>query len=153
MSFHFYTSIQEDISAIFSKADKNNTGKLNVKDLKEVVKDICERYPQVEIYLNKKQLKNINVLLKNAEEDPKKASMEFDIEKFKKALSEVDSQMKHLPATAQVKLENLFSSDDIILPPTFDLIVFCSVTVSSNIVGCCSRRCLSCKLFQSHGAM
>ncbi|KAL9457689.1 hypothetical protein AB3S75_006691 [Citrus x aurantiifolia] len=94
--------VMEDISAIFSKADKNNTGKLNVKDLKEVVKDICERYPQVEIYLNKKQLKNINVLLKNAEEDPKKASMEFDIEKFKKALSEVDSQMKHLPATAQV---------------------------------------------------
>lgn len=104
MSFHFYTFTQEDISSIFSKADKNNTGKLNVKDLKEVVKDICERYPQVEIYLNKKQLKNINVLLKNAEEDPKKASMDFDIEKFKKALSEVDSQMKHLPATAQVKL-------------------------------------------------
>lgn len=106
--FSFLPFIQEDISAIFSKADKNNTGKLNVKDLKEVVKDICERYPQVEIYLNKKQLKNINVLLKNAEEDPKKASMEFDIEKFKKALSEVDSQMKHLPATAQVKLKRIY---------------------------------------------
>ncbi|XP_073124986.1 external alternative NAD(P)H-ubiquinone oxidoreductase B4, mitochondrial-like isoform X2 [Henckelia pumila] len=88
---------QEDISAIFSKADTNNTGSLKVEDFKEVINDICERYPQVAIYLKKKQLKNFVHLLKNSQ-----GEAELDIEKFKSALSEVDSQMKNLPATAQV---------------------------------------------------
>lgn len=56
----------------------------------------------MELYLKKKQLKNIDVLLKNAVGDPKKEAMELDIEKVTKALSEVDSQTKFLPATAQV---------------------------------------------------
>lgn len=85
---------------IFSKADKNNSGTLNIKDFQEVVDDICERYPQVELYLKKKQMKNIVELLKNSQ----KKSVEVDIETFKSALSEVDSQMKNLPATAQVNL-------------------------------------------------
>ncbi|KAL6535833.1 External alternative NAD(P)H-ubiquinone oxidoreductase B4, mitochondrial [Orobanche hederae] len=89
--------VMEDISAIFSKADKRNTGRLKVGDFKEVIKDICERYPQVEIHLKKKQLKNFLHLLKSSNGDD-----EIDIEKFKLALSEVDSQMKNLPATAQV---------------------------------------------------
>ncbi|KAK6157211.1 hypothetical protein DH2020_011459 [Rehmannia glutinosa] len=89
--------VMEDISAIFSKADKNNTGHLKVDDFKEVIKDICERYPQVEIHLKKKQLKNFLQLLKNSD-----ANDELNIEKFKLALSEVDTQMKNLPATAQV---------------------------------------------------
>ncbi|KAL2476806.1 External alternative NAD(P)H-ubiquinone oxidoreductase B4 [Abeliophyllum distichum] len=88
---------QEDIAAIFSKADKNNTGRLKVEDFKEVINDICERYPQVEIYLKKKQLKNFVDLLKNSQGDD-----ELDIDKFKAALSEVDLQTKNLPATAQV---------------------------------------------------
>ncbi|KAL6570690.1 External alternative NAD(P)H-ubiquinone oxidoreductase B4, mitochondrial [Orobanche gracilis] len=89
--------VMEDISAIFSKADKRNTGRLKVDDFKEVIKDICERYPQVEIHLKRKQLKNFIHLLKSSNGDD-----EIDIEKFKLALSEVDSQMKSLPATAQV---------------------------------------------------
>ncbi|KAI3457244.1 hypothetical protein Pfo_013907 [Paulownia fortunei] len=89
--------VMEDISAIFNKADKNNSGRLKVDDFKEVINDICERYPQVEIHLKKKQLKNILYLLKNSDGDD-----ELDIGKFKLALSEVDSQMKNLPATAQV---------------------------------------------------
>lgn len=83
---------QEDISAIFSKADTNNTGSLKVEDFKEVINDICERYPQVGIYLKKKQLKNFVHLLKNSH-----GEAELDIKKFKSALSEVDSQMKNLP--------------------------------------------------------
>ncbi|EXB62305.1 External NADH-ubiquinone oxidoreductase 1 [Morus notabilis] len=90
--------VMEDIALIFSKADKNNSGTLNIKDFQEVVDDICERYPQVELYLKKKQMKNIVELLKNSQ----KKSVEVDIETFKSALSEVDSQMKNLPATAQV---------------------------------------------------
>lgn len=90
---------QEDIAAIFAKADKSNTGKLTATDAKEVVKDIWERYPQVEIHLKKKKLSNFVDLMKNAEGDEGK---QLDIERFKSALCEVDSQMKNLPATAQV---------------------------------------------------
>ncbi|KAL0300053.1 UNVERIFIED_CONTAM: External alternative NAD(P)H-ubiquinone oxidoreductase B4, mitochondrial [Sesamum angustifolium] len=87
----------EDISVIFNKADKNNTGHLKVDDFNEVINDICERYPQVEIHLKKKQLKDFVHLMKHSHGDD-----EFNIEKFKSSLSEVDSQMKNLPATAQV---------------------------------------------------
>ncbi|XP_057964751.1 external alternative NAD(P)H-ubiquinone oxidoreductase B3, mitochondrial-like [Malania oleifera] len=90
----------EDIWAIFRKADENNSGSLNLKDFKNVMNDIRERYPQVEIYLKKKQLKNIDGLLKSAHGNPEKQSI--NIERFKAAFSEVDSQMKNLPATAQV---------------------------------------------------
>ncbi|KAJ6975947.1 hypothetical protein NC653_031695 [Populus alba x Populus x berolinensis] len=91
--------VMEDIAAIFRKADKTNTGALDLKDFKEVVRHICERYPQVELYLQKNKLKSFDALLKNAQGDDKK---QIDIETFKKALSEVDSQMKSLPPTAQV---------------------------------------------------
>ncbi|KAJ0261070.1 FAD/NAD(P)-binding domain-containing protein [Hirschfeldia incana] len=90
--------VMEDIAAIFSKADKGETGTLNKKEFKSVVKDICQRYPQVELYLKKKKLRNIANLLKSANGD----DTEVNIETFKKALSEVDTQMKNLPPTAQV---------------------------------------------------
>lgn len=41
-------------------------------------------------------------LLKEAKGDVEKESIELNIEECKNALSEVDSQMKNLPATAQV---------------------------------------------------
>ncbi|GAB4859536.1 External alternative NAD(P)H-ubiquinone oxidoreductase B2, mitochondrial [Ancistrocladus abbreviatus] len=95
--------VMEDIAEIFSKADTSKSGSLNLKDFQGVLKDICERYPQVEIYMKRKQLKNIADLLKSAQDNAEKQqNIEFNIEKFKSALSEVDSQMKNLPATAQV---------------------------------------------------
>lgn len=94
---------QEDIAAIFSKADKNNTGKLKADDFKEVINDIIERYPQVAIHLKKQQLKNFHQLVKNVQGNDEMV----DIEKFKVALSAVDAQMKNLPATAQVKRDTL----------------------------------------------
>ncbi|XP_050213177.1 external alternative NAD(P)H-ubiquinone oxidoreductase B3, mitochondrial-like [Mercurialis annua] len=94
--------VMEDISAIFKKADKDNSGTLTVKEFKEVINDICERYPQVELYLKNKKLHNIADLLKEAKGDAAKETIELNIEELKKALSEVDSQMKFLPATAQV---------------------------------------------------
>ncbi|KAK1405390.1 External alternative NAD(P)H-ubiquinone oxidoreductase B2, mitochondrial [Heracleum sosnowskyi] len=89
--------VMDDIGAIFDKADKNKSGTLKVDDFKEVVNDIIERYPQVELYLKNKKLKNFVQLLKSSQ-----PGEELDIEKFKAALSEVDSLMKNLPATAQV---------------------------------------------------
>jgi NADH:ubiquinone reductase (non-electrogenic) len=64
--------------------------------------DICERYPQVELYLKNKQMHGIADLLKESKGDVKKESIELNIEELKTALTNVDSEMKFLPATAQV---------------------------------------------------
>ncbi|KAJ1379567.1 Pyridine nucleotide-disulfide oxidoreductase, class-II [Sesbania bispinosa] len=90
--------VMEDIAVIFSKADKNNSGRLDLKEFHHVVDDIIERYPQVDIYLKKNQMKDMATLLNQSQE----TSAMVDIEYFKEALSKVDSQMKNLPATAQV---------------------------------------------------
>lgn len=99
MTFLYF---QEDIWAIFQKADKDNSGTLAVKEFEEVLADICERYPQVELYLKDKQLHSLVDLLENSRGDSVKESVEVNLEEFKSALSEVDSKMKNLPATAQV---------------------------------------------------
>lgn len=70
-----------------------------MEELQDVVDDILVRYPQVELYLKSKHMRNVNDLLADSEGNARK---EVDIEAFKLALSEVDSQMKTLPATAQV---------------------------------------------------
>ncbi|KAI7740966.1 hypothetical protein M8C21_006877 [Ambrosia artemisiifolia] len=94
--------VMEDISAIFSKADKNKNGKLNVGDFTEVINDILERYPQVELHLKSKKLKNFVQLLESNQDGAAKRATQLDIEKFKSALCEVDTKMKSLPPTAQV---------------------------------------------------
>jgi len=70
-----------------------------MEELEGVVDDIIVRYPQVELYLKSKHMRHINDLLADSEGNARK---EVDIEAFKLALSEADSQMKTLPATAQV---------------------------------------------------
>lgn len=47
-------------------------------------------------------MKNITNFLKQSKGDDAKESLELNIEEFKSALSQVDSQMKNLPATGQV---------------------------------------------------
>ncbi|XP_022762492.1 external alternative NAD(P)H-ubiquinone oxidoreductase B4, mitochondrial-like isoform X1 [Durio zibethinus] len=85
----------EDILAIFGQVKKDDTNFLNKQEFRKVIGDITERYPQVQLYLKKSKVKNMVALLDKYEG-------EIDIEKFKEALSQVDSQMKNLPATAQV---------------------------------------------------
>ncbi|KAL3615045.1 External alternative NAD(P)H-ubiquinone oxidoreductase B2, mitochondrial [Castilleja foliolosa] len=94
--------VMEDVWAIFGKADKDNSGSLTVKEFQEVLNDICERYPQVGLYLKNRQMKGLVDLLKDSKGDVVKESVEVSLEEFKSALSQVDSQMKNLPATAQV---------------------------------------------------
>ncbi|ONK65691.1 uncharacterized protein A4U43_C07F39700 [Asparagus officinalis] len=94
--------VLEDVSAIFQKADRKNSGKLTVKELKVVFDDIFERYPQLELYLKSKHMKDVSDLLKDSDSNPGTESIELDIERLKKALSNVDSQVKMLPPTAQV---------------------------------------------------
>lgn len=96
--------IMGDIENIFKAADVDNSGTLTEEELQEVVDDIVVRYPQVELYLKSKHMRSIRDLLTDSEGDPKK---EVDIKAFESALSGVDSQMKSLPATAQVTLSGL----------------------------------------------
>ncbi|KAL8467886.1 hypothetical protein ACS0TY_031216 [Phlomoides rotata] len=101
--FDFMKEIgQEDIWAIFRKADKDNSGTLTVKEFKEVLDDIVKRYPQVGLYLKNKEMHSLVDLLKDSKGNAVKESVEVNLEEFKSALSQVDSQMKNLPATAQV---------------------------------------------------
>lgn len=94
--------MQEDISEIFRVADKDKSGTLTVKEIQDILDDIYVRYPQVQLYLKSKQMNGIADLVRSAKGDAEKESMELNIEEFKKALALVDSQVKFLPATAQV---------------------------------------------------
>lgn len=91
--------IMDDIMDIFKAADKNNSGTLTVEEFEEVMDDVILRYPQVEYYLNKKHILDLRVLWNDPQGNERK---EIDIEGFKLALSVADSQVKTLPATAQV---------------------------------------------------
>lgn len=53
----------------------------------------------MELYLKSKHLQDVTDLWKDLDGSDKK---EVNVEEFKLALSQVDSQMKSLPATAQV---------------------------------------------------
>lgn len=136
--------MQEDISVIFRKADKDNSGTLTVKEVQEVIYDICERYPQVELYLKNKHMSSIVDLLKESKGDVAKESIELDIEELKRALSEVDSQMKNLPATAQVFVNEIMSSSSFYVYPQGHMSLNDSKCLVDGISGCSSARCLSC---------
>lgn len=91
--------IMDDVLAIFETADKDNSGTLTVEEFQDVMDDILLRYPQVEHYLKKQHIYDFTMLWKDSQGNERK---EIDIEGFKLALSQADSQMKTLPATAQV---------------------------------------------------
>ncbi|XAR68045.1 NADH:ubiquinone reductase (non-electrogenic), partial [Bertholletia excelsa] len=89
----------EDILNIFKAAAKGNSNTLMMEEFKDLVGEIVERYPQVELYLKSKHLPQVTDLLKDANGNERK---EVNYEQIKSALCLVDSQMKSLPATAQV---------------------------------------------------
>lgn len=80
----------------------DNSGTLTLKEFQDITNDICERYPQMQLYLKSKPVRNIFDRPSQAKGKASKESIELSIEEFKSALSEVDTQLKNLPATAQV---------------------------------------------------
>lgn len=108
ISFFF---LQEDIAAIFEAADEDKSGFLTVGELRAVLDDIIIRYPQFDLYLKSKHLADVTDLLKDSEGNKRK---EVDIEGFGLVLSHVDSQMKSLPATAQVLCLSSFASREFV---------------------------------------
>ncbi|XP_022634328.1 external alternative NAD(P)H-ubiquinone oxidoreductase B1, mitochondrial isoform X3 [Vigna radiata var. radiata] len=91
--------IMDDITAVFEAADKDKSGTLTIEEFQEVMDDIVLRYPQVEHYLKQKHLRDFSTLWKDLQGNESK---EIGIEAFKLALCHADSQVKSLPATAQV---------------------------------------------------
>ncbi|GAB4859539.1 External alternative NAD(P)H-ubiquinone oxidoreductase B1, mitochondrial [Ancistrocladus abbreviatus] len=91
--------VMDDIATIFEAADEDKSGTLTVKEFQDVIEDIIVIYPQVDLYLKSRHMKGIKDLWKDSEGNDRD---EVDIEQFKLALCHVDSQMKSLPATAQV---------------------------------------------------
>ncbi|KAL5716605.1 NADH:ubiquinone reductase (non-electrogenic) [Ranunculus cassubicifolius] len=97
--------VMDDIEALFTKVDKDKKGTLTVKELQNVVDDICERYPQIKQYMQNKKMKKFDALLEESKGDKAKESErvdKVDVQGFKAALSAVDSEVKRLPPTAQV---------------------------------------------------
>ncbi|KAK8970823.1 hypothetical protein KSP40_PGU019540 [Platanthera guangdongensis] len=92
----------EDVAEIFKAADKDNSGSLTVKEIQDVLEDIYRGYPQIKLYLKSRHMSSILELLEDSKGNGKKEAIEVNIEEFKKALADVDSQVKALPATAQV---------------------------------------------------
>ncbi|KAG0597553.1 hypothetical protein M758_12G003700 [Ceratodon purpureus] len=94
--------IVEDVSYLFKLADKSNSGSLTIEEFVEVMEQVRQRYPQIDIYMERQHMRGVLGLLADAVKDGNRGSMQLDIENFKQAISKVDSQMKSMPATAQV---------------------------------------------------
>lgn len=94
--------LMEDVAYLFTLADKDNSGTLTAKDFKDAMELLRERYPQINIYLQRQHIRDVTKILDTSGTDAPGSPILLDIEKFKKAIKQVDSQMKALPATAQV---------------------------------------------------
>ncbi|KAM7270555.1 hypothetical protein ACFE04_029769 [Oxalis oulophora] len=72
-----------------SKADKNNSGTLAIKEFQQVFNDLCKQYPQIEQYMTNNKKKNTAQLLAKAKVDVTKESSKLNIKEFKSTLAEV----------------------------------------------------------------
>lgn len=97
----------------------------------------------MELYLKNKHLSDVKDLLKDPQGNER---TEVDIEGFKSALSQVDSQMKSLPATAQVFIFHALVKREFIQVTGFEpsrrilqcfYVIFCSIRLLRNKVHIC----------------
>ena len=102
MSETYYWLVQEDVAFIFKLADVDNSGTLTAKEFRDAIELLRSRYPQIDIYLQRQHMKDVVRIIDNNSGSEDKSEVLLDIEEFKKSLVKVDSQMKALPATAQV---------------------------------------------------
>ncbi|CAM6012519.1 unnamed protein product [Sphagnum balticum] len=94
--------IVEDVGYLFKLADKNNSGTLTTDEFVETIEKVRQRYPQIDIYMERQHMKGVLGLLSDATKDGEHSAVQLDIQNFKQAIAKVDSQMKSMPATAQV---------------------------------------------------
>ncbi|KAL3691359.1 hypothetical protein R1sor_005010 [Riccia sorocarpa] len=92
----------DDIAYLFEKADVDHSGTLSVQEFLTVMEEARERYPQIDVYMQRQHLKNVADMAEVSMYDEKHREKQLCIEEFKKSLGDVDKQMKLFPATAQV---------------------------------------------------
>jgi NADH:ubiquinone reductase (non-electrogenic) len=98
--------MQEDVAIIFKLADVDNSGMLSAKEFKDAIELLRGRYPQIDLYLKRQHMKDVLRIIDDNSSSENKGEVLLDIEEFKKSLVKVDSQMKALPATAQVFMQS-----------------------------------------------
>ncbi|BBN15358.1 NADH:quinone reductase (non-electrogenic) [Marchantia polymorpha subsp. ruderalis] len=94
--------IMEDINLLFKLADADKSGKVTVDEFEELMELVRERYPQIDSFMKKKQLRDLKTLIKRAEATDQTDAVEVDLDRFKMAVEQIDAQMTRFPATAQV---------------------------------------------------
>lgn len=81
--------IVEDVAYLFKLADKDNSGTLSAEEFVETMEQVRQRYPQIDIYMDRQQMKGVLGLLADALSGHQSSSMALDIEHFKQAISKV----------------------------------------------------------------
>lgn len=81
--------IVEDVTYLFKLADKDNSGTLTAEEFVETMEQVRQRYPQIDIYMDRQQMKGVLGLLADALSGHQSSSMALDIELFKQAISKV----------------------------------------------------------------
>eukprot|EP00898_Chlorokybus_atmophyticus_P001712 jgi/Chlat1/2541/Chrsp175S02394 len=90
--------MHKDAKELFNMADTENSGTVSLKEFEVAMEALRKQYPQIDIYLQRETFQN----LLNEFCDKTTDVHELNIKDFTRALKKVDSQMKNLPATAQV---------------------------------------------------
>ncbi|KAG6542146.1 hypothetical protein Mapa_016447 [Marchantia paleacea] len=94
--------VVDDIAYLFEKADTDQSGTLDVEEFQRTMEKARERYPQLEVYLQRQKFRHVVEMVKISPGDAKKKDMQLNVDEFKKTLAQVDKQLKLFPATAQV---------------------------------------------------
>lgn len=112
--------LADDVLPLFKLADKDGDGALEREQFQNVIKTIKGRYPQIDLYLRRRNLRQVLKDVYSPESDAEdgdqawakspaagggekaKSKSAISIEEFGAALKQVDAQLKGLPATAQV---------------------------------------------------
>ncbi|CAK9857265.1 unnamed protein product [Sphagnum jensenii] len=94
--------ICDDVINLFELADKGKSGFLTAEEFVETVDQVRSLYPQIDTYLEHEHMQGVTGLLDNAIKDGKQSTVQLDLKRFGQAVCKVDSQLKSMPATAQV---------------------------------------------------
>ncbi len=81
--------IVEDVGYLFKLADKNNSGTLTTEEFVETIEKVRQRYPQIDIYMERQHMKGVLGLLSDATKDGEHSAVQLDIQNFKQAIAKV----------------------------------------------------------------
>lgn len=87
---------------LFEKADKDNSGDLDIKEFTDMIEQARKDFPHLEAYLGEASKESISRMYQKADHDKDSKHRPVTLAVFEEALAEVDRELKMLPPTAQV---------------------------------------------------